>query len=155
MIGPHPQVRDALSQSLALHLKAVEFYSAVSAWFAPRYPKLGAKYRADADEEMGHARAVMDRMRFYDLSAVLSHDGPSWPESDSLEDFLQASLDLEVAANESEAAGLAACYAHGDEQTAVVFRELQAGSQKSILEIEAAQQAIFEIGSDNYLAAFL
>jgi bacterioferritin len=154
MPAGNPAVIDALRSSLRLHWEAIEFYAAYAAWIAPQYRKLGEKYAADAEEERGHAKAVLDRLRYFREPGVFDHADPAVP-TEGFESFLSEALTLETAAAMVEEANVAVCRGAGDEQSALVFAQLLAGSQASILEIEAAQATIEEIGLDNYLAAFL
>lgn len=149
-----PAPLDALATALGLHWQAIEFYSAYAAWIAPQYPKLAERIAADADEERAHARAVMDRLRFYGMPAVFEHQSRAIP-TEGFDLFLADALELETAAADQERAAILACRAVGDEQSALVFSRLLAGSEQSILEIEATRQSIEEIGLDNYLAAFI
>lgn len=149
-----PAVLDALATALGLHWQAIEFYSAYAAWIAPQYPKLAERIAADAEEERGHARAVMDRLRYFGMPAVFEHQSRAVP-TEGYEAFLPDALELETAAADHERAAILTCRAVGDEQSALVFAGLLAGSEQSILEIEATQQTIEEIGLDNYLAAFI
>lgn len=147
----NPSVIEALRASLRLHWQAIEFYAAYASWIAPQYRALGEKYAADAEEERGHAKAVMDRLRFFGEPAVFDHADPTVP-TEGFEEFLSAALALETAAATVEEAHVSLCRAAGDERSALVFAELLEGSQASILEIEATQMTIAEIGLDNWLA---
>jgi bacterioferritin len=147
-------VVDALQASCRLHLTAVEHYTGLAAhlnrW---GYESLGERFRADAKEERGHLRDVMDRLEYFDVAPSLDHKLPKWPRHDYA-GILEANLLLETAAAAVERANIAVCREAGDEQSALVFVVLLAGSEKSILEIEAAQKVIDEIGLENYLATF-
>lgn len=149
-----PAVIEALATSLGLHWQAIEFYSAYAAWIGPHYPKLAQRIAADADEERHHAKAIMDRLRFFGRPAVFDHATRPIP-TEGYEAFLPDALELETAAAEAERAAVVLCRGVGDERSAMVFASLLEGSEQSILEIEAAQRSIEEIGLDNYLAAFL
>lgn len=154
MPAGNPAVIDALRSSLRLHWEAIEFYSAYAAWIRPQYPKLGTKYATEAAEERGHAEALLDRLRFYAEPGVFDHADPT-VSTEGFESFLAAALLLETMAAGVEGGNVTICRNAGDERSAMVFAELLAGSEASILEIEAAQATIEEIGLDNYLAAFL
>lgn len=151
--APAPVI-DALHQSLGLHWTAIEFYSSLSSWLAPQYPKLGEKFAADAEEERGHAKRLMDRLRFFDQPPAFDHDEPPAPNAANYSETLANALALETDAAAAETAGIRIAREHADEQTARVFIKLQKGSEESILEIEAAQLTIEEIGLENYLALF-
>jgi hypothetical protein len=69
--------------------------------------------------------------------------------------FLSEAVTLQTEAAMAEEENVSICRQRGDERSDLVFAELLAGSQASILEIEAAQATIQQIGLDNYLAAFL
>jgi bacterioferritin (cytochrome b1) len=144
----------ALNQSLALHWTAIEFYSSLSAWLAPKYPKLGEQYAADAEEERGHARRLMDRLRYFGEQPEYAHGAPMWSLDQDYIEMLDAAMALESAAATAERSNIAAARELLDEQTAAVFIELLAGSEASLLEIESAQSTIEDIGLDNYLALF-
>ncbi len=145
---------DAIRSSLRLHWEAIEFYSAYAAWIRPQYPKLGTKYATESAEERGHAEALLDRLRFYGEPGVFDHADPTVP-TEGFESFLAAALLLETMAAGVEGGNVTICRNAGDERSAMVFAELLAGSEASILEIEAAQATIEEIGLENYVAAFL
>jgi bacterioferritin (cytochrome b1) len=154
MPAGNPAVIDAIRSSLRLHWEAIEFYSAYAAWIRPQYPKLGTKYATESAEERGHAEALLDRLRFYGEPGVFDHADPTVP-TEGFESFLAAALLLETMAAGVEGGNVTICRNAGDERSAMVFAELLAGSEASILEIEAAQATIEEIGLENYVAAFL
>lgn len=147
-------VVDALQTSCRLHLTAVEHYAGLADHLARwGYEKLGERYREDAGEERDHLRAVMSRLEYFDVAPSLDHKMPAWPRHD-YPGILAASLVLEGSSAAAERANILACRKAGDEQSALVFVELLAGSEASILKIEATQKVIEEIGLDNYLATF-
>ena len=154
MPAGNPAVIEALRSSLRLHWEAIEFYTAYAAWIDPEYPKLGKKYRADAKEERGHARMLLERLRYFGEPAVFDHADPAVP-TDGFDSFLIAALALETGAAAVEEANVLVCRQHGDERSALVFDELLAGSEASILEIESTQATINDLGLENYLATFL
>lgn len=147
-------VVDALQASCRLHLTAVEHYAGLAAHLERWGYKLGDRYLQDASEEREHLRLVMERLEFFDVAPSLDHKLPTWPRHDYA-GILVASLLLETAAAAVERANIAVCRQAGDEQSALVFVQLLAGSEASILEIEASQKVISEIGLDNYLATFV
>jgi bacterioferritin len=146
---------DALQASCRLHLTAVEHYTSLAAHLERwGYAVLAERFRADAKEERGHLRLVMERLEYFDVAPALDHKLPSWPRHDYA-GILTANLLLETAAAAVERANIAVSREVGDEQTALVFVTLLAGSERSVLEIEAAKQIVEEIGLDNYLATFV
>jgi bacterioferritin len=150
---PPEGVVDALQASVRLHLLAVETYQAQGEHFARwGYPKLGEKYRADAEEERGHLRDLLKRLEFYDAKSTYEHAQPDWPRHD-IEGILASNLTLETTAAEAEKANILACRAVGDELSALVFVDLLEGSEASVAEIEATQLVVQQIGLDNYLAS--
>jgi bacterioferritin len=150
---PPEGVVDALQASVRLHLLAVETYQAQGEHFARwGYPKLGEKYRADAEEERGHLRDLLKRLEFYDVQSTYEHAQPDWPRHD-FEGILASNLTLETTAAEAEKANILACRAVGDELSALVFVDLLEGSEASVAEIEATQLVVQQIGLDNYLAS--
>ena len=148
---PASAVVDALQASARLHLTAIEHYQTLGEhldrW---GYGKLGSRWRADADEERDHFRAVLARLEFYDLGASLDHPAPAWPRHDA-GGQLQASLALETAAAEVERANVLAARAVGDEGSALVFAALLHGSEASIREIEGDLLVIKQVRLDNWL----
>ncbi len=146
-------VVDALQSSCRLHLTAVEHYAGLAAHLERWGYRLGDRYREDADEEAEHLRKVMGRLEYFDVAPSLDHKLPAWPRHDYA-GILAANLSLETAAAAVERANIAVCREAGDEQSALVFVELLAGSEASIMQIEAAQKVIEEIGLDNYLSTF-
>ena len=146
-------VVDALQASCRLHLTAVEHYAGLAAHLERWGYSLGDRYRDDASEESEHLRQVMDRLEYFDVAPSLDHNVPVWPRHDYA-GILVANLVLETVAAVVERANIAVCREAGDEQTALVFVELLAGSEASISQIEATQKVIEEIGLDNYLATF-
>jgi bacterioferritin (cytochrome b1) len=150
---PPEGVVDALQASVRLHLLAVETYQAQGEHFSRwGYPKLGEKYRADAEEERGHLRDLLKRLEFYDVQSTYEHAQPDWPRHD-FEGVLASNLTLESTAAEAEKANIFACRAVGDELSALVFVDLLEGSEASVAEIEATQLVVQQIGLDNYLAS--
>lgn len=145
-------VIEALQASVSLHLTAIEQYQAIGEhldrW---GYAKLGAAFRADAEEEREHLRKLLSRLEYYDAQQNYDHEPPSWPRHD-FEGILASSLSLEEAASEVERASILACRAVGDEGSALVFADLLADSESSIKEIEGVQKVIEDIGLDNYLS---
>lgn len=148
---PASPVVDALQTSHRLHLTAVEHYGTLGEHLARwGYGQLGNRWKRDAEEERGHLRAVEARLEFFDLAPGMQHEAPAWPRHDAVGQ-LQASLALEIAAAESERAGVLTSRAAGDEGSAVVFAELLAESEASIREIEADLLVIAAVGLDNWL----
>lgn len=149
---PNQEIIDALQGSVRLHLTAIENYTAQSAHFGRwGYAVLADRYRGDADEERAHLSLVHARLEYYDVQPTYDHDEPDWPRHD-LEGILSANYALEAAAAEHEKNAVLACRAAGDEQSALVFATLLAGSDASIGEIEADQKVIEQIGLENFLA---
>ena len=147
-----PETLAALQRSVALHLTAIEHYATLGEHQARwGYAKLGERWRADAEEERGHFRSVVARLEYYDEAAVLTHDAPAWPRHD-IEGILAASLELETAAATVERAGILIARAAGDEESALVFAGLLAGSEESIQRLEADMKVIGQVGVDNWLA---
>jgi bacterioferritin len=147
-------VVDALQASCRLHLTAIEHYTGLAAHLERwGYAELGERFRDDAEEERGHLRLVMDRLAYFDVAPSLDHKLPVWPRHDYA-GILDANLLLETAAAAVERTNIAVSREAGDEQTALVFVTLLAGSERSVLEGEAAKQIVKEIGLDNYLATF-
>lgn len=152
MPQPPDGVIDALQASVRLHLTAIENYQAQAEHFDRwGYSKLADEYRADAEEERGHLRAVQARLEYYDEQPTYEHDTPDWPRHD-YEGVLAANLALETQAAETERANVLAARAAGDELSALIFADLLKGSEASIAEIEAIQRVIEQIGLDNLLA---
>ena len=149
---PNEEIIDALQGSVRLHLTAIENYTAQAAHFGRwGYAKLAERYKADAKEERGHLKLVQDRLEYYDVQPVYDHDEPDWPRHD-YEGILAANYVLEVGAADHEKKSILVCRAAGDEQSALVFSELLAGSDASVGEIESDQKVIEQIGLENFLA---
>lgn len=145
-------VIEALQASVSLHLLAIENYQAQAAHFDRwGYSKLAARYAEDVAEEREHLSKCFARLEYYDVQPTCDHEHPDWPRHD-FEGILAANLVLESTAADVERTNILACRAVGDEQSALVFVDLLAGSEGSIKEIEAAQKVIDQIGLDNYLA---
>ena len=145
-------VIECLQSSASLHLTAVEHYATISEHLARAgYHKLGERYRADAEEERGHLRKVLERLEFYNTQPTYQHAAPSWPRYD-VPGILGANLTLETNAAEVERHNITAVRAVGDELSALVFAELLEGSEQSIKEIEADKFVIGQVGIDNWLA---
>lgn len=158
----------ALQQCAALHLTAVDFYRQGSvAYTRLGYKKLGARWKADSEEEEGHLRLVLDRLAFFwegpeggpsvdGTSPPAPEMAPQWASipRDNVPDFLAAALDLERSAAEAERAGIVTARAAGDEGTATILVQLLAGSEASILEIEGDLSLLGDdqVGLDNWLA---
>jgi bacterioferritin (cytochrome b1) len=142
----------SLQVGVRLHLTAIENYAAQAAHFGRwGYSKLAAKYAADAEEERGHLKSLLERLEYYDVQPDCAHDQPMWPRHD-FEGVLAANYELETATAAAERAGVLACRAVGDERSALVFASNLEGSEDSIADIEATQRVLEQIGLDNYLA---
>lgn len=152
MLAAAAEVVAALQASLALHWTAIEHYSTIAAHLSRiGYAKLGDRFTADAHEERGHARAVLDRLEFYGIQPDYRHEPPSWPRQD-VPGILAASLALELKAAAVERNNTATARAANDELTALVFADLLAGSEDSVRKITADQLVIDQVGIDNWLA---
>lgn len=146
------KVIDCLQKSAALHLTAIEHYAALAEHLGRAgYGKLAERYRADADEERGHLRAVQARLEYYQTQPTYQHAAPAWPRYD-VPGILAANLTLETATAAAERQHIVEARSVADEFTALVFAELLEGSEQSIKEIEADQFTITQIGIDNWLA---
>lgn len=150
--APAPAVIDALQASVSLHLTAVEHYATMAEHLGRiGYTKLADRFRAAADEERGHLRAVQARLEYYQTQPTYEHQAPAWPRYD-VPGMLQASLDLEMAAAGVERQNVTTARAAGDELSAVAFAGLLEGSEGSIRELEADQLTLAQVGADNWLA---
>ena len=146
-------VEAALQLSAGLHWLAIEQYAAQAVHFVRSgYPKLAADAAADAEEERGHLKAVLERLEFYDISPSYEHDKPEWPRHD-YEGILSANYALELKAMNAERGNVIVARGASDELSALVFAELLAGSEEAVAKIEATRKLIEQIGLDNYLAA--
>jgi len=149
--GPQ-QIIEILQSSLSLHWAAVEAYTLQSRHYATYgYAKLAAKYAADAEEERGHAQAIIDRLEFHNVAAEAQHDSAEWPRHDFV-GALEANYQLESSAAEIERGGFSMAIELGDAVAADLFKGLLADSEASLIQIEAIRLMIEEIGLDNYLA---
>lgn len=146
------KVIETLQASLRLHWSAIEAYSAQAAHYeAWGYPKLAAKYKEDAEEERGHAEALLKRLEFFDVQPDLAHEPFEWPRHDFM-GALDVDYQLELQSSEVERGGHALSLASEDPVTADIFRSLLESSENSLIEIEAIKDVIEQIGLDNYLA---
>lgn len=146
---------ECLQNAVSLHLTAIEHYATVSEHLARiGYGKLAERFAADAEEERGHLKAALARLEFFQAAPVLTHAAPVWPRYD-VPGILTASLRLEQATADAERSHIVEVRTVGDEGTAEVFTELLAGSEKSILELEADQLTLSQVGPDNWLANFI
>lgn len=146
------EIIDALQSSIRLHWTAVENYETQGLHLARwGYHALGKRFLADAEEERGHLRNVIDRAEYFDAAPSFVHQFPTWPRHD-VPGILSYNLELERKAAEVERANVLAARSVGDELSAGVFASLLEGSEASIREIEADLRVIDAIGLDNWLA---
>lgn len=147
-----PASVECLQNAASLHLTAIEHYATVAEHLdRAGYHKLGERFRADAEEERGHLKAVLERLEFFNTQPTYEHAAPSWPRYD-VPGILAASLKLEQAAADAERTHIVEVRAAADEGTALVFAELLKGSEESITHIEADKFLIGQVGLDNWLA---
>lgn len=147
------EIIKALQACLAAHWTAIETYASQAAHFQQwGYPKLAERAAADAEEERGHAKRLLERLEFFDQPAGFAHQPPSYPRHD-YPGLLQANLSLESTAAMLERAAIQTARAVGDERTAVLLAENLEGSEASLRELAATVKVIAQIGLDNYLAA--
>jgi bacterioferritin len=148
----NPQVIESLQSSLRLHWAAIEAYLSQSVHFATYgYPKLAAKLAHEADDETDHAKRLLERLEFFNVTPDVDHDPAVWPRHD-FPGVLDANYEMETQAATVERSGYTIALASDDPLTADVFRQNLASSEASLIEIEAIQEMIGQIGLDNYLA---
>lgn len=146
------KVTAALQRSVSLHWTAIEHYQTVGDHLARwGYGKLGERFKADAEEERGHLRGLLERLEFFNLQPTYDHVVPQWPRQD-VPGILSASYALEVATAQAERQGVLDARGVGDEQSALVFADNLDGSEEAIQRIEADQLLISQVGLDNWLA---
>jgi len=146
-------VLEALQASCRLHLTAVEHYAGIAAHLRALGYSLGVFYRDQSDKEASHLRLLMDRLEYLGVAPSLDHKLPTWPRHDYA-GILTANLLLETAAAALEGLNISVCRDAGDEQSALVFVELLAGSEASVIQTEAIQTLVDEIGLEEYLATY-
>ena len=146
-------VVDALQSSCRLHLTAVEHYAGLAAHLETWSYSLADHYRDEADEEANHLRLLMGRLEYFDVAPSLDHKRPAWPRHDYA-GILAANLLLQTEAAAAEQANITVCREAGDRRSALVFVELLAASEASVIKTEAVQKVVEEIGLDEYLATF-
>jgi bacterioferritin len=152
MPAPFEGVVDILNASLKLHLSQGEAYSVQSAHFTRwGYPALGKTWGKYAEEELGHAKMLMERLEFFDASSDLEHGVTEWPRHD-FEGILVSNYEGDESAAAVERSGFITCMEAGDAVTAKIFTKLLRGSEDSMAAIEAIQKVIEQIGAENYLA---
>ena len=144
---------EALQTSLKLHWTAIATYSAQAAHFGRwGYSKLSSAAMDDVKEEQEHAARLMNRLEVFDVVSQNELANPvDFPRHDYA-GILAANLLLESASATAERAAILTARQFGDEITAGVFAENLDGSEDSIIQIEAEQKVISQIGIDNYLA---
>jgi len=148
----NPQVIESLQSSLRIHWAAVEAYLSQSVHFATwGYPKLAAKLAEEAEGETAHAKRLIERLEFFNVAPDSDHDQAMWPRHDFL-GTLESNYEMETQAATVERSGFTIALASDDPVSAEIFRANLASSEASLIEIEAIQEIIGQIGIDNYLA---
>ena len=146
------EVTAALQSSLAAHWLAIETYVSQAAHLARiGYTKLAARAAEDANEEREHATKLLARLEAFGLAPEFAHRPPEWPRND-VPGIFTANLALENEAASIERAGIIVARGNGDDITAELLSDNLAGSESSIIEIEAQQALIAQMGLENYLA---
>lgn len=140
-----------MQASLRLHLSQAEAYQSQSQHFSRwGYPALGKTWAEYAEEERGHAAALIGRLEFFDVSPNLAHEPVEWPRND-FEGILASNYEGDEVAAGVERGGFLACTAVGDAESAKIFAELLKGSEDSMATIEGIQRVIEQVGVENYL----
>lgn len=152
MPAGNSQVIESLQSSLRLHWAAIEAYLAQSVHFATwGYPKLAAAYAEEAEDEKAHAKRLLERLEFFNVTPDVDHDPVEWPRHDFV-GTLDANYEMETKAATVERSGFTIALASDDPISAELFRANLVSSEASLIEIEAIQEVIGQIGLDNYLA---
>jgi bacterioferritin len=147
-----PEIITSLQASLSAHLTAIEAYASQAAHFARwGYTKLAKRAGEDAEEERLHAANLLSRLESLDTAPAWTHANPQYPARD-LPGILSANLSLEQGAAAIERDGITKARGAGDEITAELLTENLSGSEASIVEIEAMQGQISDMGLGQFLS---
>lgn len=146
---------DFLKQSLIIHWQQQQELLG-QAEHAKRwgYNKLADIFFADSLEERDHAKAVLERLEFFDVTVPYTAQPGSWPRHDYVGII---KFDLTGARNAAKVENMAIKAARevADEQTAQVFIPLMQGSEEYIIRGEAWLRQIDQIGLDNWLTLYV
>ena len=149
-----PKVLVALQASLQAHWLAMETYRAQAAHLGRAgYGPLAKAAAEDVAEEGEHADRLLRRLEEFEVAPGYDHPSPMFPRLPDYVGLLEANLRLEQGACEIEREGIAACRAAQDERTALLLAENLAGSEASIVKIEAALAQIRAVTLPQWLAS--
>ena len=116
--------------------------------------RLGAHTRAESIDEMKHAEQVTDRILYFDGIPNYVRYFPL-KIGETVPEMFQCDLELEYAAIERLNRGIALCREKGDNGTRELLEQILVSEEEHIDWLEAQQDAIEQVGVENYLAQHL
>jgi bacterioferritin len=147
-----PEIIDILNDVLTAELTAINQYFVHSKMCANwGYDRLASHGREESIDEMKHADIVIDRVLYFDGVPNMQRLFPV-RVGETVDEQLQADLELEYAAVERLNNGIAVCVAKGDNGTRELLTEILVSEEDHIDWIETQQETIRQIGLVQYLA---
>lgn len=145
-----------LQAALGAHWLAMEQYRAQAAHLARAgYSRLAKAAAADVAEEGEHADRLLRRLEEFEVAPAYDHPSPLFPRLPDYVGMLEANLRLEQAACDLEREGVVICRLAQDEQTARLLAENLAGSEESVVKLEAALAQIRAVTLPQWLAGMM
>lgn len=151
----NPEVVEVLNEVLTAELSAVNQYflhaKMMENW---GLGKLAAHTRAESIDEMKHADQVTDRVLYFEGVPNFSRYFPLEIGEDVPEMF-EKDLELEYRAVERLNRGIVLCRELGDNGTRELLEGILVSEEEHIDWLETQQEAIQQVGVENYLAQHL
>ena len=149
------EILELLNEVLSAELTAVNQYFAhakiMQDW---GYLRLAKKKYEESIEEMKHADDVIKRILYFDGIPNYVRYFPL-KIGETVPEMFQCDLELEYAAIERLNRGIAVCREKGDNGTRDLLEQILVSEEEHIDWLEAQQDAIEQVGVENYLAQHL
>ncbi len=149
------EIIEVLNEVLTAELTAVNQYflhaKMMQNW---GLDKLAAHTRAESIDEMKHAEQIADRVLYFEGVPNFSRYFPLEIGEDVPEQFAK-DLELEYKAVERLNRGIALCRDRGDNGTRELLEQILVSEEEHIDWLETQQEAIQQVGLENYLAQHL
>jgi bacterioferritin len=147
-----PEIIELLNEVLTAELTAINQYF-IHAKMSGNwgYRRLEEHSREESIEEMKHAERIIDRVLYFDGVPNMQRLFPVRVGETVPEQF-QFDLELEHAAVERLNRGIATCVDKGDNGTRELLADILTSEEDHIDWIETQQEAIRQIGLEQYLA---
>ena len=146
------EVIDILNDVLTAELTAINQYF-IHAKMCRNwgYDRLAEHGRNESIDEMKHAEVIIDRILYFDGVPNMQRLFPV-RVGETVAEQLQVDVELEYAAVERLNRGIAVCVEQGDNGTRELLTDILVSEEDHIDWLETQQEAIRQIGIEQYLA---